>query len=58
MISAMGRGDKKIYVVPSLNLVVVRHGEDAGEPTFGPSSFDNDLWKKLKGVFAGAETAM
>jgi CubicO group peptidase (beta-lactamase class C family) len=50
MISAMGKGDKKIYIIPSLDLVVVRHGDDTGENTFGPSSFDNELWKKLKEV--------
>lgn len=47
MISAMGMGDKKIYVVPSLDLVVVRHGDDTGQYVFGPSSFDSDLWALL-----------
>lgn len=50
MFAAMGKGDKKIYVVPSLDLVIVRHGDDTGEHTFGPSSFDSELWKRLKGV--------
>jgi CubicO group peptidase (beta-lactamase class C family) len=48
MISALGKGDKKIYVVPSLQLVVIRHGEDTGENLLGPSSFDENLWAKLK----------
>ena len=48
MIMALGKDDKKIYVVPSLNLVVVRLGDDAGTAPLGPSSFDNDLWLKLK----------
>jgi CubicO group peptidase (beta-lactamase class C family) len=50
MYAAMGKGDKKIYVVPSLDLVVVRHGNDTGEGTFGPSSFDSDLWERLMKV--------
>jgi len=45
---ALGKDDKKIYVVPSLNLVVVRLGDAAGTPTLGPSSFDNEFWGKLK----------
>lgn len=48
MIMALGKDDKKIYVVPSLDLVVVRLGDDAGSAPSGPSSFDNDLWLKLK----------
>ena len=48
MIMAMGADDKKIYVVPSLNLVVVRHGDASGESTAGPSSFDNIFWGKLR----------
>jgi CubicO group peptidase (beta-lactamase class C family) len=48
MISALGKGDKKIYVIPSLDLVVVRHGDDTGENLLGPSSFDETFWQKLK----------
>lgn len=47
MIAALGKGDKKIYVVPSKDLVVIRHGDDAGDATLGPSSFDNAFWAKL-----------
>jgi CubicO group peptidase (beta-lactamase class C family) len=47
MISALGKGDKKIYVVPSKNLVVVRHGDDTGTNTLGPSSFDEYFWALL-----------
>lgn len=48
MIMALGKGDKKIYVIPSLDAVVVRLGDDAGSSTLGPGSFDNELWAKLK----------
>ena len=48
MYMALGKDDKKIYVIPSLNTVVVRLGDDAGTGVLGPSSFDNDLWGKLK----------
>ncbi len=48
MIMALGKDDKKIYVIPSLDAVVVRLGDGAGTSTLGPSSFDNELWGKLK----------
>jgi len=50
MFAAMGKGDIKIYVVPSLDIVVVRHGDDTGTNTFGPSSFDEALWQRLGSV--------
>lgn len=49
MYMALGKDDKKIYVIPSLDAVVVRLGDNAtGTTTLGPSSFDNELWGKLK----------
>jgi len=48
MFMALGKDDKKIYVVPSLNMVVVRLGDAAGSVTLGPSSFDNEFWSRLK----------
>ena len=48
MYMALGKDDKKIYVVPSLNAVVVRLGDDAGGLMAGPSTFDTELWAKLK----------
>ena len=51
MYSALGKNDQKIYVVPSMDLVVVRMGNDAGQQTLGPSSFDSDLWERLMQVF-------
>ncbi len=48
LLMALGKDDKKIYVSPSLDVVVVRLGDNAGATLLGPSSFDNDLWGKLK----------
>jgi len=48
LFAALGAGDKKIYVVPSLDLVVVRHGPAApAGGGLGPSGFDDSLWEKL-----------
>ena len=48
MIMALGKDDKKIYVIPSLDVVVVRLGDSAGASVAGPGSFDNEIWAKLK----------
>jgi len=48
MIMALGKDDKKIYIVPSLNVVVVRLGDAAGGVTLGPSGFDNEFWRMMK----------
>jgi CubicO group peptidase (beta-lactamase class C family) len=50
MFAALGKDDQKIYVVPSMNMVVVRFGESADAPNLALSSFDNQLWQKLKQV--------
>lgn len=49
--AALGKGDKKIYVVPSLDLVVVRHGAEAdveGSSPLALSAFDEQLWQRLR----------
>ncbi len=43
----LGKNDQKLYVVPSLSLVVVRMGEDTGDNELGPSGFDNQLWERI-----------
>lgn len=50
MYAALGKNDQKVYVVPSQKLVVVRMGESAGNVQLAVSSFDNELWGKLKAV--------
>lgn len=50
---ALGAQDKKIYVVPSLDLVIARHGGGAGvartpgEEGGGRTSFDNELLGRI-----------
>jgi CubicO group peptidase (beta-lactamase class C family) len=54
LVAALGKGDKKIYVVPSLELVVVRHGEEADASVGNPlaiSAFDEQWWRRLKPAF-------
>lgn len=54
LVAALGKGDKKIYVIPSLELVVVRHGEEADASGGNPlaiSNFDEQWWQKLKLAF-------
>lgn len=46
-VAALGKGDQKIYIVPSERLVVVRQGEAADEDRYALSSFDNALWSRI-----------
>ncbi|MGQ0740065.1 MAG: serine hydrolase domain-containing protein [Bacteroidota bacterium] len=48
LFAALGKNDQKLYVVPSQKLVVIRMGDSAGNPQLALSSFDNELWGKLK----------
>ncbi|HVG13598.1 MAG TPA: serine hydrolase [Chitinophagaceae bacterium] len=48
--AALGKNDQKIYVIPSQGLVVIRMGESAGASHLAASSFDNELWEKLRRV--------
>lgn len=50
MYAALGKNDQKIYVIPSQKIVVIRMGESAGNVQLAVSSFDNELWGKLKPV--------
>ena len=48
----MGYNTQRIYVVPSLNLVVVRQsGEDSEGATAAKSEFDEQLWVLLMQLF-------
>lgn len=45
--AALGKGDQKVYVARSLDLVLVRLGDPAGETRNALSSFDEELWKRI-----------
>ncbi len=48
MVAALGAGDKKMYIVPSMDLVIVRHGSAAEERgVLASSRFDNLWWRRL-----------
>ena len=51
LIAALGKNDQKLYVVPSLGLVVVRQGNSAGASRQAASSFDTELWTKIMAAF-------
>ena len=53
MISALGKNDQKIYVVPSRDLVVVRMGNKAKKSLLALSDFDDSLWHYMNGVACG-----
>lgn len=50
MYAALGKNDQKMYVVPSQKMVVIRMGNDAGNVQLAVSSFDSELWGKLKPI--------
>lgn len=58
LISALGKNDQKIHVVPSKGWVVVRQGYSAGYTGSGggqvPIAFDNALWAYLNQLTCGA----
>jgi hypothetical protein len=45
LVAALGALDRRLYVVPSRKLVVVRTGAAANDPTF-----DQQLWLRLNAV--------
>ncbi|MCB2379255.1 serine hydrolase [Hymenobacter sp. BT635] len=51
MIAALGKNDQKIYVVPSLGLVVVRQGKSAEASKLAVSSFDTELWRYIRQLY-------
>lgn len=46
-ISALGAGDKKLYIVPSMNLIVARHGKAAYGEYFAFTKYDDELWTRI-----------
>jgi CubicO group peptidase (beta-lactamase class C family) len=48
VVAALGKDDQKLYICPSLDLVVVRLGNNArADSTLALSDFDNELWRRL-----------
>jgi len=47
LVAALGAMDQKLYVVPSLDLVVTRQGRPTGPPSEGVSTFDSMWWQRL-----------
>jgi len=45
--AALGKGDQKTYVARSIDVVMVRIGDSAGESKNALSSFDEELWKRI-----------
>ena len=54
LIAALGKNDQKLYVIPSMNMVIVRMGDAAyaAGPTL--TVFDNNLWGKLNQLFCNS----
>jgi CubicO group peptidase (beta-lactamase class C family) len=60
MYAALGKNDQKLYIIPSMDMVIVRMGNASGQVVASVSSFDNELWGVLKDVFcpSGPNTAV
>jgi hypothetical protein len=48
-LAAMGKNGQLINIVPSLELVMIRMGDNP-DNSLVPVSFQNDLWEKLNKV--------
>ena len=56
LVAGLGMNDQKLYVIPSQDRVVIRMGNDAGEGVLAASSFDEQLWQRIKALDEGAWT--
>lgn len=50
MYAGLGKNDQKLYIIPSLDLVLVRMGENPGEEAAAISAYDESLWERLNAV--------
>jgi CubicO group peptidase (beta-lactamase class C family) len=57
LVAGLGKNDQKLYVLNSRGLVVVRLGEDAGQPMLALSSFDNELWGRIMALYSPTRMA-
>ncbi len=51
MYCALGKYDQKIYIVPSLDIVVVRMGNAGSSTALALSAYDNVLWGKIMDMY-------
>ena len=51
MYCALGKYDQKIYIAPSLDLIVVRMGNAATNTALALSTYDNVLWGKIMDMY-------
>ncbi len=50
MYMAAGKNDQRIYIVPSLDVIVVRQGDAANQSLLAISGFDTELWNLLSNL--------
>lgn len=50
LIAGLGKNDQKVHVVPSQQLVVVRLGNESGDPSPVPTTFDNQMWQYINAL--------
>jgi len=53
LFAGLGKNDQKVYVSRAQGLVVIRMGDSAGVPALAPSSFDNEVWVRLRTIIGG-----
>ncbi len=51
MYMALGKNDQKIYVIPSMKMVVIRMGNAADTVNMALSDFDDVLWQKITALY-------
>jgi CubicO group peptidase (beta-lactamase class C family) len=52
LVAGLGKNDQKLYVIPSLDRVIIRMGNDADQGGWGNSSFDEQLWQRFAALDA------
>lgn len=57
LFAGMGKNDQRMYIVPSLDLVVIRMGNAADDSFLALSGFDNELWIHLNKVLSNPTTS-
>ena len=50
LIAGLGANDQKLYIIPSLDLVIVRQGGSGSDGQLAISNYDNELWSYLSAL--------